>query len=275
VQHILVVGGGPQLDGLPPVHLREIASSGIEWAIATPRFGGFPYTPLDALITGAGLVDAVLAGATDETRAVLVDTFGEYGMLAMRSAVTVPVVGAAEAAIAEALERGDRFGIVSVWPASLEWLYEERLREHQATDQCAGIRFVGAAALDRGTAADTLDAMHRSDSDWLERIVASAEALIDDGARSIVLGCTCMAPVAASLSARLRVPAICAARAGARAALAAARGERPVSRVVPQATADTRAAFSSWVAQGVGGSAAEDAAAACPVCITDPAPVGR
>lgn len=267
MKHVLVLGSGPQPAATPlPPHLREIAADDIGWRLENTRIGGFPYTPLDALMTETGHVDAALRLRNDDTQAVLVDTFGEYGLAVMRSALDVPVVGSAEAAFAEAGQHGERFGIVTVWPASLDWLYRRQLRLHEAVGHCVGIRYAGDAVASEPLPAETIGAMRRGEPGWLARLDAAMQELVAQGARSIVLGCTCMSPVWSELQRKSSVPVICAARAGARAALAAARD---ATVPPPAASIATRAAFARWVDQGAGAAPSTDDAS-CPVCITAP-----
>lgn len=267
MSHVLVLGSGPQPRSAPlPPHLRDIAAPGIAWRLENTRLGGFPYTPLDALMTETGLVDAALRLRDAGTRAVLVDTFGEYGLAAMHSALDIPVIGSAEAALAEARAHGERFAIVTVWPASLDWLYRRQLLLHEAAERCIGIRYLGGAQASTAMPAETIGAMHRGAPDWLERIETSMRDCAAQGASSIVLGCTCMAPIWASLADRAGVPVICAARAGARATLTALRDG---AEVQPTASPQSRQAFADWIERGAGAAAAPESAS-CPVCITDP-----
>lgn len=272
MSHILVVGGGPAT-ATEPVHLRALRSPAAAWRIAAPRVGGFPFTPFDALLTEVGLVDCVLRETRHDTRAILVDTFGEYGIAAMRSAVDVPVIGAAEAAVTAAAAHGPAFGIVTVWPASLDWLYESQLRRLAVADRCIGVRYVGAGHADADTPGVTLDAMHSGSPVWLQRIVAAAESLADAGAHSIVFGCTCMAPLHAAVAAQCRIPVVCAAHAGARAVRDHVDGRRvPGSDDVgpPRTSSESRQRFAAWMdARAVSPSDA-GAGMDCPVCITAP-----
>ncbi len=269
MSHILVVGNGPQPADSPlPIHLREVSATPQAWRLQPARIGGFPYTPLDALMTEAGLVDAVLSNVTAGTRAVLIDTFGEYGLLAMRSAVTLPVVGSAESALAEARSHGERFGIVTVWPASLDWLYQRQLRQLDATGRCVGIRYVGGQQATPNTPGDTMGALQRGDDGWAARLAAAIGELAAAGADSIVFGCTCMAPVWARLQQGAALPLICAARAGARAAVRAAQQDSPGIPGASQASLRTLRDFAAWSERGAAAVPPSDDAS-CPVCIAD------
>ena len=272
MSHILVVGGGPAT-AEEPVHLRARRSTAAPWRIVAPRVGGFPFTPFDALLTEVGLVDCVQRETRDDTRAIFVDTFGEYGIDAMRSAVDVPVIGAAEAALAVAAAHGPRFGIVTVWPASLQWLYERQLRRLAVADRCIGVRYVGAGHADADTPGITLDAMRSGSPAWLQRIVAAAESLADAGAHSVVFGCTCMAPLHAAVATRCRIPVVCAAHAGANAVRDHVDGRRVTGTAAvhpPSASDESRRRFAAWMDQRTMLPSDSGAGMDCPVCITAP-----
>lgn len=264
---ILVLGTAAPLSGSElPLHLRG-HGPGIEWRIGATRVGGFPFTPLDVVMTEVGHVDAAIRGAREGADAILLDTYGEYGIAAMRSALAIPVVGAAEAAVAEARAIGPRFGIVTVWPASMDWLYERQAALLGVRDRCVGVRYVGGGTTDRASPGSTLDAMHRSDTGWLERIGLACDEIAKLGASSIVLGCTCMAPLSKAIAERSPIPVICAAHAGARAVVREI-ARRAGARVPGEAPATLKStmAFVSWV-DGMAPTEA-GAGAACPVCIT-------
>jgi len=269
MSRVLVLGSGPPpRAGELPVHLREQAARGIDWRIEPTRIGGFPFTPLDVVLTEVGHVDAALRAAPGSADAVLLDTFGEYGLAAMRSGLAMPVVGAAEAALAEARLAGPRFGIVTVWPESMDWLYQRQLRLLDARESCVGIRYVGGAAASEQTPRETLGAMQRGDDGWIARIASAMQALADAGASSIVLGCTCMAPVWEALAARATLPVICAARAGVRAVLRALEDDVPPAATQgPPATVAAVSTLIAWVDHG---PAPDGQDANCPVCIAVP-----
>lgn len=266
--HVLVLGSGSlPSNGQLPVHLRGHDAS-IEWRIGSTRIGGFPFTPLDGVMTEVGHIDAAIRGARDGAAAILLDTYGEYGLAAMRSALAIPVVGAAEAAVVEALAIGPRFGIVTVWPASMDWLYERQATALGIRECCVGVRYVGGESTDRAAPGATLEAMHRSDAGWIERIGLACDEIAGLGASSIVLGCTCMAPVWKAIAGRSPVPVICAARAGARAAveMLTKAGRTPSAQ---RSTAAETAArqLVAWVDAVVSAAPIAAEPAACPVCI--------
>src|SRR5919198_6013428 len=72
--------------------------------------------------------------------AILIDSTCDWGIEAIRAVVDVPVAGAGEVGIAEASAGGRRFGIVTIWPPALEFIYTEWARTVPGGERCTGIR---------------------------------------------------------------------------------------------------------------------------------------
>lgn len=91
--------------------------------------------------------------------ACLLACFGEPGIGAVRERLGVPVAGMAEAAIMTAMQRGDRYAIVTVgrlWPGMLR----EQIRQLGVESRCAGVLALPGNALDYVTRSpDTIAAV--------------------------------------------------------------------------------------------------------------------
>jgi allantoin racemase len=211
-------------------HLDPYAPEGVELVSYLPRLGAFPHTPYDRLLVDLAHVDAAERAVRDGVDAILIDSTCDWGIEAIRAAVDVPVVGAGEVGIVEAAGGGRRFGIVTVWPPALEFLYAERTRTVPGGELCVGIRYASAdLELDRLGESDSVVArMDRRDEPVLERIVDECRRSVDeDGAEVILLGCTCMAKTAPLIAERFRdVPVIESARSALLVTLAAAPARR-------------------------------------------------
>ncbi|WP_448586743.1 aspartate/glutamate racemase family protein [Thermaurantiacus sp.] len=132
---------------------------------------------------------------------VLIDTVSDSGLRALRSALTIPVVGPGEAAFATAMMLGKRFTVLSMWP---QWfpLYEKTLTEYGWWDRVASLRSIE-------TRPDLTELLAGKEDVVFARLKAEAEAAIaEDGADVIVLGSTTMHQSAAYLAANLPVPVI-------------------------------------------------------------------
>jgi allantoin racemase len=279
---VAILGSGVRWpSGGAPGYLADAARDGVAIAGVGLRAPLFPYTPADHVLVEAVHLDAGLRALDTRPAAIFIDTFGEYALDALRAAVAVPVIGAAHAAIDAASRHGPRFAIVTVWPSSLAWLYDARLARHGAGARCTGVTYTGdsrAHATDATAAVEHVRGEVASGAAALiDRVIEDCRAAIARGADSIVLGCTCMAPMYDALVAGVGAPVVCASRAGLAASIDAARrwqaAGRPGERA-PDASLvrNVRAAVSALSMAGASGASDDevpaDAGTGCPVCVT-------
>jgi allantoin racemase len=133
--------------------------------------------------------------------AVLIDTVSDSGLRALRSALSIPVVGPGEAAFATAMMLGKRFTVLTMWP---QWfpLYEKTLTEYGWWERVASLRSIE-------TRPDVTELLAGKEEVIFAKLKAEAEAAIaEDGADAIVLGSTTMHQSAQWLAANLPVPVI-------------------------------------------------------------------
>lgn len=217
---------------------------GIQTTLYQLHLRVFPRTRYDHLFTELGTVataeEAVAAGCDG----IYVDTFGDYGVELLRSVLDVPVVGAGEASLAVAASRWPRYSIVTVWPRSMAYLYQERLATCEGGDAGAGVHFLSDEDELQRTGTDrAVNARLKRGDDAVATALARlcAQAVATDHSDGVLLGCTCMSPVADELEERSGIPVLDPSRAGLEAAFAAIRaratdddrptGVRPASRI--------------------------------------------
>lgn len=258
----------------PPAHFHDAQAAHPDalLELVTPRLSAFAFSPYERLVVDLGYVDAAQSAAARGAAAIVVNSFADYGIEAARAATGVPVVGAGEQTLRAASADGTRrFVIVTVWPESMDFLYEERLRATGLTALCTGIRHVGREdELQRlGRADGVMDRMARRERGIVESVAAACgSALRDDGAQAVALGCTCMAPIGPQVAAQVAAPVYEPSRCAIEAAIAAARrgggwtgGARARDgALVPRIVA-------AWQAAG-----GEPTHSECPVCIVDLGP---
>lgn len=225
------------------------------------RVPAFPFTPLEQALQQVGYLDAGLSAVQAGCDALVIDSLGDYGLAALRSATALPVFGPGEMGMAEAAADGRRFGIVTVWPRSMNFIPEGLLRAYGHAAACIGISNVGAeAALDRLAGPDGYLAQVR---DGASVIIDAASAAISEmagrGADAVLLGCTCMSPLAAALAACAPVPVINPLAS----ALVAATGAGPWPGGDRIITRPGRPDLVKRIVDGVADEPAED----CPVCV--------
>lgn len=207
---IAIIGSGSQSTELPPHLSAQIPEHDIQLELITPRLSLFASTPYERLLVDVGYVDACQQARAQGADAVVINSFADYGLAAARAVLDIPVYGAGEAAIEAAIAHGAPFGIVTVWPHSMGFLYAERLRSLACEALCCEVRHVqGEDELQiLGSDLGVMARMARHENDVLDLLSNHCEDLIAQGARSVVLGCTCMGPIAAPLGSLCRVPII-------------------------------------------------------------------
>ena len=141
-------------------------------------------------------------GAEDEGYAgVLIDTVSDSGLRALRSRLSIPVVGPGEAAFATAMMLGKKFAVLTMWP---EWfpLYQKTLTEYGWWDRVASLRSID-------TRPDVTELLAGKEEVIFGKLKEQAEAAMrDDGADVIVLGSTTMHQSAAYLAENLPIPVL-------------------------------------------------------------------
>ncbi len=274
---IAVLGSGTTSRDLP-AHLVALRDAATQVEILNPRLAVFPATPYERLIVDLGYLDAAEQAQRQGYDVVVINSFADYGIAAARAA-GITMVGSGESALQAASRIGGRFSIVTIWPPSMAHLYHERLQSLGLVDHCAHIRHVGAEADLTSLGADdnVMARLHRGEDALLQRVLAECRAAIEqDEIQSIVLGCTCMAPIAGRLKAELHFPVM----EGSGLAVLAARALLPADTMARQpadlATAATPTPIGALVDAVLGdnGSSAPtmnlpgaEHASTCDVCV--------
>src|SRR5215831_17667181 len=95
----------------------------------------------EALLFDAYIAEAGMKAEEEGFDAVVMDTVSDSGLYAMRSRLTIPVIGPGQVSYAVAQMLGKRFSIVTMWD---KWnhLYEKNLDTYRLRDHCASIRAV-------------------------------------------------------------------------------------------------------------------------------------
>lgn len=155
----------------------------------------------DMLLMDWTVFQAGIAAEDEGYSAVIVDTVSDSGVRALRSRLTIPVIGPAEAAFHAAMLLGKRFSVVTMWP---QWfpLYEKTLTDYGLWDRVASLRSID-------TRPDVTELLAGKEDIIFARLEAEARAAMDeDDADVIVLGSTTMHQSAAHLARVLPVPVI-------------------------------------------------------------------
>jgi Asp/Glu/hydantoin racemase len=141
----------------------------------------------------------LLAGPDGEQIAALVvSAFGDPGIEQLRAEAAVPVVGIAEAAMAEAAAGGRRFGIATTTPGLVRAI-TARVDRLGHSAQYTGIRLTAGDPHELAAAPELMR----------ERLAEAVEACItDDGAQAVIIGGGPLGEAAEALRGRFPVPVI-------------------------------------------------------------------
>lgn len=264
-----VIGTGAGFTGTPepPAPIAAVASAGFKPELIETRLRTFPMTPYDRGLTQLAYVDCAVEAERAGFDAVFINTFGDYGIDEMRSATGMVVVGAGEATMAMCCNLGRRFSIVTIWPPKLNFIYDERLRNCGMEDRCVSVRSVlsDQEVADLEGAGGAVAGLKDGNADLVDRIVNEIDkAVTEDGADTIALGCTCMAPVGPEIAKRVSVPVLESMRTGYKTVesiLALGLTHSPI--------AYPRAAKANLYAVGalIGGQGSMDLGGDCEVCV--------
>ncbi len=158
-------------------------------------------SPVDMALADLGIFDAGRTAQKDGFDAVCIDTMSDSGVAALRSVLTIPVIGPGRASVLMAMMLGNRFSILTMWQ---KWrhLYDKTLSDLGMTAACASIRSIDLAP-------DNLGLLDGKEDAIFPLLEAEAKrAITEDRAEVILLGSTTMHQAHAHLSATLHVPVI-------------------------------------------------------------------
>ncbi|QTH23987.1 aspartate/glutamate racemase family protein [Rhizorhabdus wittichii] len=184
--------------------LAHLDQPGVRYSIAFIDTGPTSIeSRFDEVFALPGMVALALEAEADGVDAVVIDCMGDPGLAALREAVSLPVIGVAQTAMATISSLAHSFGIVSV-AASTGPIFRDLVAIYGMERH-----YVGARAID----IPVVDLKSHND-DVKEALAENAITLVrDHGAEAVILGCTGFFGCAAYIRERLgaldyRVPVI-------------------------------------------------------------------
>ena len=155
----------------------------------------------EATLADAFCLEAGLSAEADGYAAVCINSMSDSGLSALRSRLTIPVVGPGQASFLMAAALGRRFSVITMWPR-WHWIYEKLSRETGLGERLASVRDIGVRP-------DTQELLSGKEEIIFEQLERECRAAIEhDGADVIVLGSTTMYQSHRYLERRLDVPVI-------------------------------------------------------------------
>jgi len=165
------------------------------------RGGGVLDSPYEGMIADAFCLEAGATAEAEGFAAVCINSMSDSGVAGLRSRLSIPVVGTAQATYHLACQLGRKFSILSMWDR-WRWLYDKVLSEQGLAHRLASIRSIGV----RPDAAELLAG--KEDSVFPLLLEAARQAIAEDGAEVLILGSTTMHQSHAYLAERLEVPVL-------------------------------------------------------------------
>lgn len=174
------------------------ASLGTEIAAVTPRFGPASVESiLESHLAAVGVIDCVIREVNGYDAVVLAG-FGDLGREALQESLQVPVVDITDAAAHVACLLGKTYAVVTTVERAVPAI-EDRLVLAGLRSRCVAVRAVKIPVLDLEADAEATTAAI---------VRASENAIRDDGAEVICLGCAGMAGLAEHVSRRIGAPVV-------------------------------------------------------------------
>lgn len=158
-------------------------------------------SPHDWLLMDLGIYEAGLSAEQEGFDAVVIDTMSDSGMAALRSVLSIPVIGPGKASMLYAMTLGAKFSVLAQWKPALP-RYRKVIREYGFERQCASVRSFDVEPdfvnLTEGKEYATFPIM----------LQVAMQCVEQDGADVICLGSTTMHQAADYLAERLPVPLV-------------------------------------------------------------------
>ncbi len=139
----------------------------------------------ESLLFDIYVAEAGLRAEEEGYDAVVMDTVSDSGLAAMRSRMTIPVIGPGLVAYATAIMLGKRFSIITMWD-KWKFFYDKNLAVYHLEGKCASIRSVNMPP--------EVEALFEGkEEEMFQKLTDEAQRAIDeDGADCILLGSTTM-----------------------------------------------------------------------------------
>jgi allantoin racemase len=155
----------------------------------------------ESMLFDVYIAEAAFRAEEEGYDAVIMDTVSDSGLYALRSRLSIPVIGPGLIGYAVATMLGKRFSIVTMWD---RWrhLYEKNLDTYHLWEKCASVRAVNIPP-------DVEALFAGKEDEMFEKLTEEArKAIAEDGAGVILLGSTTMHQAGDYMARHLPCPVI-------------------------------------------------------------------
>ena len=152
-------------------------------------------------LADAFVLEAGMSAEAEGYDAVCINSMSDSGLAALRSRLTIPVVGPCQSCLLTACMLGEKFTILTMWD---QWrpLYKKTIQEQGLGHRLASIRAINVRP-------DTQELLAGKEDIVFAQLEAAAMAAIEeDGAEVIIIGSTTMHQSYEYLAGKLPVPVL-------------------------------------------------------------------
>jgi Asp/Glu/hydantoin racemase len=121
--------------------LDEVASPGVRFEVNGLDPPDHLFHPLTEFRCAAQTIRNALQAESTGYDAFVIGHFQEPGLLEIRGALDIPVIGLGEAALLAALSMGRRLGLVTIDPVFIDW-HERQVRAQGLEQRVVGVRAI-------------------------------------------------------------------------------------------------------------------------------------
>ena len=179
----------PYIDRLQ-AFLDHAASPGIRFEVHGLDPPDRHFHPLTEFRCAAQTIRNALLAERAGYDAFVIGHFQEPGLLEIRGALDIPVVGLGEASMLAALSMGGRLGLVTIDPSFIDW-HERQVRAHCLERRVVGVRAVHMDLPSFMRAFTDKESYARVHADFIEQVrplvAAGAEVILPAGGLPMLL----------------------------------------------------------------------------------------
>ena len=179
--------------------IARIGSAGAEYSVKSLTAGPASIeSEFDDRVASPYVLEEIVKAERDGFDAVFVSCMGDVATNAARELVKIPVIAPYQACMAVASTLGDKFGVVTIME-NIVPNFLRKAREYGFAENLAGVRSIDVPVLE----------LDRRRTHVLDSLVRESRRLIEEeGADSIILGCTGLVGMAHMLQERIGVPVL-------------------------------------------------------------------
>ena len=179
--------------------IARIASPLVEYSVKSLTAGPASIeSEFDDRVASPYVLEEIVKAERDGFDAVFVSCMGDVATNAARELVSIPVIAPYQTSMAVASTLGDKFGVVTIME-NIVPNFLRKAREYGLAENLAGVRSIDVPVLE----------LDRRREQVLEALVQESRKLVDEqGADSIILGCTGLVGMAHLLQEKIGVPVL-------------------------------------------------------------------